>query len=1274
MSRDTLLLVDDVEMNRAILHALFEQEYNLLEAENGEQALLLLNQYQDSIAALLLDIIMPGKNGYEVMAEMNRTGMISKIPVIIITAEGSIDSEVRAFDLGASDIIMKPFEPHVVKRRVQNAVELNLHREHLEDLVAKQAERLQKSRDVLMDALSSVIEHRNVESGQHVLRIRMFTKILLEEIMHAYPEYGLDALNVRTIASASALHDIGKISIPDAILNKPGPLTGEEFAIMKTHAEKGYEILKGLGPLDDPLFLHYAYQICRYHHERWDGRGYPEGLKGERIPICAQVVGIADAYDALTSDRAYKKAFSSEKAYNMILNAECGAFSPKLLECFKSVREQFVALSHSYADGRSPKEDAAKLAVAPPQQAEEQTTLRNGQLKYFAMLRYAGATVMEVDLDTGVFHLVYTASDDFDLMRCGSNYKESVFKFVREAVHPDDQEDAYAAIKAYRKLFVEEGQLKRVRRYRVLQRSTGNYVWYEATALRIDIQDPHSHEVLIVCKELPPEEQGLEATAPDEIPALQNLLVGVQQCVNDRYFTITKVNQGFLNLFGYSRQEIKTLFADRFIDMIHPDDRAKVRESLQAQLGRAKFLELEYRVVAKDGHAVWVLDKCRAATGADGSEYLNCVLMDLTQVKLAQEELRLTMERHQIILEQTNDIIFEWDMAKDSMAFSPNWDKTFGYPPISEGVSQRIPHASHIMPEDIPRFVELQQRVAAGSAYEEMEIRIANAAGHYVWCRIRATSQRDHSGAPIKAVGVISDIDDEKRRTRELIDKAERDALTTLYNKSAAQGKIQRLLRARSASERFAVMIIDIDSFKHINDTRGHMFGDVVLAEAASRLKTLFRSDDIVARIGGDEFLVFIRSAHDLKVIENRAAMVLSAFHETLAQELRDCPLSCSVGISLCPADGTDYQSLFQASDRALYYAKQQGKDRYAFYDKAGMQNPFGLPARELMAASTRIESEDSPDIITYSIVQQAFKVLYQAGDMEKAISSILEMVGRKYNVSRAYIFEDSEDGATCSNTFEWCNEGIEPEIDRLQNISYHADLGGVYLDNFDENGVFYCPDIKKLPGPQRRMLQAQGIRSMLQCAIRNDGKFVGYVGFDDCRGKRVWTQAQIDALSFVSELLSTFLLKKRAEDRALQTAEDLRMLLDNQNSWIYVIDPDTFVLNFINEKTYSIAPAARLGMRCFEAFFNREEPCALCPAYRIRQRINQTMEVFNPVLNVWSLADASFVHWGGKEACLLCCHDITPYKLEGGRGQSPGRGAPPAPTAGGPPQGGAAE
>lgn len=260
---------------------------------------------------------------------------------------------------------MKPFEPHVVRRRVQNVVELNLHKLGQQERIEEQAAKLRESNAVMVDALSSIIEYRSVETGQHIQRIRMFTRVLLEEVARCHPEYGLDARKIDMISSASSMHDIGKIAIPDAILNKPGRLTDEEFEIMKTHSQRGCEMLANLDRMGDQEYLQYAYNICRYHHERWDGRGYPDGLKGDAIPVCAQVVGIADCYDALTTDRVYRGALPAEQAFNMILNGECGSFSPRLLECFKSVQGAFAQLSQEYADGTRRTHPAAVPRRAP---------------------------------------------------------------------------------------------------------------------------------------------------------------------------------------------------------------------------------------------------------------------------------------------------------------------------------------------------------------------------------------------------------------------------------------------------------------------------------------------------------------------------------------------------------------------------------------------------------------------------------------------------------------------------------------------------------------------------------------------------------------------------------------------------------------------------------------------------------------------------------------------------------------------------------------------
>lgn len=347
--KNTILIVDDMEVNRSILCQLFASEYELLEAENGRTAVDLIGRHRNELLIVLLDIVMPELDGFGVMDEMWRMGLVGKIPVILITGDNSADVAKKGYDYGSTEVITKPFNPAIVRRRVENVIDLYRHKNSLEELVENQTRKIEEQKrrlkeydNFLIDTLSTVVEFRNLESGQHINRIRSFTKVLLNYFVRTFREVTLSPELIDMIASASALHDIGKIAIPDSILLKPGRLTPEEFEIMKTHAVKGCEILDSMSYIQDKEYVRFSYDICRSHHERWDGRGYPDGLRGDEIPLAAQVVSIADVYDALVSERVYKPAFCHDKAIEMIFNGECGAFSPKLLECLRQASDELA--------------------------------------------------------------------------------------------------------------------------------------------------------------------------------------------------------------------------------------------------------------------------------------------------------------------------------------------------------------------------------------------------------------------------------------------------------------------------------------------------------------------------------------------------------------------------------------------------------------------------------------------------------------------------------------------------------------------------------------------------------------------------------------------------------------------------------------------------------------------------------------------------------------------------------------------------------------------
>lgn len=363
--RDTIFIIDDVDFNRQILSGILETDYKIFEAADGKSALAQIDaKGKDEIAAILLDLVMPEMDGFAVLAELKKRGVIGKIPILVISSDVAVETQKRCFELGASDFIEKPFDNMVVKHRVANIVQYFDTKNSLEKKVAEQtlvlrkayqklqaqAEKLKNQNQEIIDLLGTVVEYRNQESGEHIQRVKGYTRILAESFMKEYPEYELTQETIDHIVVASALHDIGKITIPDSILQKPGRLTKDEYEYMKSHAVRGCEILDVVHSDWNTHIKEMCYEICRHHHERYDGKGYPDGLVGDDIPLSAQFVSVADVYDALVNERCYKEAYSPEDAFHMILRGECGVFSPRLMECFRKTRDQFEKLATTSID------------------------------------------------------------------------------------------------------------------------------------------------------------------------------------------------------------------------------------------------------------------------------------------------------------------------------------------------------------------------------------------------------------------------------------------------------------------------------------------------------------------------------------------------------------------------------------------------------------------------------------------------------------------------------------------------------------------------------------------------------------------------------------------------------------------------------------------------------------------------------------------------------------------------------------------------------------
>lgn len=354
-----ILIVDDAELNREILSDMLKNDYEVEMAEDGGEVFRIIKECREQISLIILDLHMPKVDGFAVLKEAGRAGWIKKIPILVISEESSEEVERHCLEQGVADFIRRPFNGEIVRNRIRNTVELYASRKRLEERVVEQtetlkkqcrilqvqAEKLKKNNERIIEILGTVVENRNLESGQHIKRVKGFTRILAVQVMKDYPEYGLDEDEIEKIVYASSLHDIGKIAISDKVLLKPGRLTDEEYEYMKSHTTKGCEIIDSIEDIWDDEYRQTCSEICRHHHERYDGKGYPDGLKGDDIPISAQIVSIADVYDALVHERVYKDAIPKEEAYNMILQGECGVFSPKLMECFRKTKKEFEKMA-----------------------------------------------------------------------------------------------------------------------------------------------------------------------------------------------------------------------------------------------------------------------------------------------------------------------------------------------------------------------------------------------------------------------------------------------------------------------------------------------------------------------------------------------------------------------------------------------------------------------------------------------------------------------------------------------------------------------------------------------------------------------------------------------------------------------------------------------------------------------------------------------------------------------------------------------------------------
>ncbi len=1220
---NTLLIACSNAEIRTHLRFTLEEHFNLLETATPQQTLLLLEQNADRIAAVLLaaDVFIDLKDS------THPQELLKHFPFIVITEQAELEKASVFFRQGASDVIPLGYSPYAMIQRIENLTQLFLHKNHLEAVVQEQAAIIHRSNDTLVGALSSIIEYRSVESGHHIQRIRHYTRILLEEVMQHCPEYQLNEQTIVMIASASALHDIGKIAVPDAILMKAGPLTEEEWEIMRTHSVTGCYILETLSEMADQEYLRYAHNICHYHHERWDGNGYPEGLAGEDIPICAQVVGLADCFEALTSERVYKEAYSPARAINMILKGECGTFSPKLLECFKLAALQLIDMSAKCASGQG--EPPLDMGLPPTETEPQDNSMDRMRAKYYALVHHIGAFLVECNLDKNVFHVVYNPYPDLVHIETITTIEQLADMFLEQIVVPEEREEMSHLLTEGISQFLDENMRRSTHYFHFQNKGTPGIA--EMTLLRTGLEDKRTLAILCKMTEKT-REQASQTAARLDVPSDCSYI-----CKNDQHFTLVSFGKDNVSLGAYSREDIRQLFQDRLSLLIHPDDRERVRSEFTRQLRESTIARIEHRVIMKGGRSIWVTNKSILVKGEDGQEYLYSFLADIHATRSAYEDIQAKYNKYKTVLSQIQDILFIWDLKEDSFTVSDTWNDLFSFPAPETDIVEHLTKHSHLHPDDIPLMLDKITEIENGVDSASLEVRMSTNQGVYKWYRFRGSASRDKNGTLLQLLGSITEVDAEKRKEHALQQQADQDALTKLLNKEAGRRQIESYLQRYPNGADCAMLILDLDNFKQVNDKYGHLFGDAVLKQFADAIKHQFRGQDIMCRIGGDEFMVLTRGLSNRQTLENKCRQFIDSL--IVGGQYKKLKLGCSIGIALSPEHGIDYHDLFNHADQALYQAKAAGKNDFRFF--APSSDAFPVQPLRATAVNTHIDSDADPSMNADSILPQAFHRLYTAKNVEEAIHELISSLGKKMNVSRVYVFENSEDNTYCSNTFEWCNEGIQPEIQNLQHISYETDIPD-YDKNFNEQGIFYCPDINTQPKHIYDILAPQGVKSLLHCAIRHEGVFSGYIGFDECREQRLWTKYEIEMLTYFSQILSIFLQKYREQQKMQILAKDVQSILDNQNSQIYIIDPKTWRLKYFNAKVKQEKPETELDMLCYQCIRNKTAPCPGCPVSELQAK---------PARLILSegerdfLMEATPVHWNGEKNCMITLRDLPDRK-----------------------------
>ena len=722
---------------------------------------------------------------------------------------------------------------------------------------------------------------------------------------------------------------------------------------------------------------------------------------------------------------------------------------------------------------------------------------------------------------------------------------------------------------------------------------------------------------------------------------------GIVRSVRDgKKMIIKSANKRFYQLIGKSKEVFEEKYNNNLLNLLSDPVYDEIKLDIERSLVAGEAFETEIKLEMDDGSIRWICLSVDYINNDDGSREIVQIITDITKIKMADQELHFSKEQFDVVKKLTNVIFFEWDIASGKVTHSSKYLDFFNPLENYENFPYSIKGDKTFSPEDAENIIIFFEDLKKGLKEGCVEVRPFNKFGKPVWYKASMSTIYDESGKAIKVVGILSDIDEQKQKLHSAEESAKRDPLTQLCNKTYTRELVT--MQIDNTCFEGAFLMLDIDNFKGVNDSLGHLYGDAVLSELSRALKSIFRDSDIVGRIGGDEFVVFMSSVKELKVIENKANTILKVFERSFHREGIKHNISCSIGISLYPQNGNSYDELMEKADRALYYSKSRGKNQCTFFSDipeadSSFEYKNTRDATEIDEVNGLVQKNFRENIAEYIL-----KLFYQYQDVDVAVPILLNFVGESFGLGRTDVSVFSEDETYYEVLYEWCGVGVRPL--KIAGKKVPADEWSLIKSHLDENNILFCADVENgVPSYLENDDMAQrGVKSVMLCYALDNGKRRAVLCFEYFDAVHVFTREEMDAIRTISNTISLFVLRARERAEYLESSAKMQnqeMMLDEIDEIVYVSDAENYDLLYLNKSGRELP--ANIGRnyqstKCHEFLFNSKGPCKFCTMHLLSRDKYYIWERTNKNTGQHYMLKDKLLDWNGREARIEWAINLT--------------------------------